>query len=249
MDAAYAQEVRDLDQGFVDASRKNYAQFKAYVASEGDRLTASYDRLTAFFDDHAAALDRIYRTRPLLPKVLRQVAWSVPRYIAQLRADGLPGRTIRDAGMAVNVGALADALFPDKKIIVWAHNYHIQHDAPSVYGMSPADRTMGGWLVERYEPQLYTVGLFMYEGQAAQNNRTIYSVTAAQPGSLEALFARTTPPASFVDMLHESRSDGTEWMFTAIPFKDWGDQDMTMVPRDQFDAILFVRTVRPPSYI
>jgi erythromycin esterase len=73
------------------------------------------------------------------------------------------------------------------------------------------------------------------------------------PSSLEALFGRTSPPASFVDLLGQSPSAGTAWMFQPIPAKtgnDWGiDYTGEMItPRRQYDGILFVDEVHPPHY-
>ncbi len=53
---------------------------------------------------------------------------------------------------------------------------------------------------------------------------------------------------SFIDISHQTRSAGNEWMFTPITAKTWGRSDVTMTLRDQYDAILFVDTVRAPTY-
>jgi len=107
---------------------------------------------------------------------------------------------------------------------------------------------MGYHVARRHRQELYTIGLFMYWGQAAWNDRRIYDVTAPAPASLEALFGRTTAPASFVDLLGQSSSAGPGWMFQPIPTKSWGYWDEMQTPRRQYDGILFVDEVHPPHY-
>jgi erythromycin esterase len=149
--------------------------------------------------------------------------------------------------MAENIEFLADALYPEEKIVVWAHNAHICHDRQAMPGW-PAN-SMGKWIVESHRPELYTIGLFMYRGKAAWNTREIYDVTPAVSGSVESIFYRTRRKYCFLDMLGRERNDGNSWMFETVTAKSWGRTDWPLVPRDQYDAILFIDTVDPPRYI
>jgi len=180
---------------------------------------------------------------------MRRVAEAAPVHVACLRSDSLAVYgNLRDLGMADNIGFLLAELYPDKKIVVWAHNGHVQHDPSAMPGYGRDNRNMGSHLAERHRADLYTVGLFMGRGTAAQNDRTIYQLTAPLPNSLEALFGRSGLPLAFVDLLGQERNEGTAWMFDEIAAKDWGRQDTRMVPRNQYDAILFVDQVHPPHY-
>jgi erythromycin esterase len=38
-------------------------------------------------------------------------------------------------------------------------------------------------------------------------------------------------------------------MFRRITAKQWGTQSEQIIPRDEYDGILFVDTVHPPHYI
>jgi len=66
--------------------------------------------------------------------------------------------------------------------------------------------------------------------------------------SLEALFSSLGQQLAFADLLGAQRSEGTAWMFEPIVAREWGVNQMRIVPRDQFDAILFVDRVQPPHY-
>ena len=70
----------------------------------------------------------------------------------------------------------------DRKILVWAHNFHVQHDATE---LAPPSVNMGYHVARRHRDELYTIGLFMYWGHAAWNDRSwmrCISRTTAEPG-------------------------------------------------------------------
>ena len=76
----------------------------------------------------------------------------------------------------------------------------------------------------------------------------MYDVVRASSGSLESILHRTGVKYSFIDLTHQTRGPGNEWMFTPITAKTWGRSDVTMTLRDQYDAILFIDTVKAPTY-
>lgn len=248
VDPERAQRLFEADLQFHQMRSRGSSVLTSFLQTDGERLTAVYEDAVAIIDARRADLVRAFPGRPLLPLVVRQSAWSTPVFIQQLLA-GLTqnGSNIRDEGMAINVDVLLDQLYPGRKVMVWAHNYHIQHDAGTVY--SQATRTMGRWLRDRRGGEIYTMGLFMHQGTAAQNDRVIYALTPARSGGLEDLLFRTGEPFAFVDLLGHGRDRGSDWMFQRIPFKDWGRTDLTMVPRDQYDGILFILNVNPPRYL
>ncbi len=118
------------------------------------------------------------------PLIAERAAYSMVRYIRQLRAQaarptdvGPEGAgAIRDAGMAENVTVLARDVYPERKILIWAHNFHIRYANASTTSIQP---TMGAVVAERFRPDLYTIGLYMNRGSAAYNDRTIYVINPA----------------------------------------------------------------------
>jgi erythromycin esterase-like protein len=68
--------------------------------------------------------------------------------------------------MAWNVEQIVEHLYPDEKVIVWAHNDHVRHDHAAVRPESgpPRGVGMGMPLRERYGSGLYTIGLYMLHG-------------------------------------------------------------------------------------
>ena len=249
IDSIYAQQVFDMDSIFI-ANLVN----PSWPQSQGETFKLFYEELYIWFDENMSALEAAYTDSPLMPRILRQSAWSMIAFIDELISPGTESTNYRDKGMAENVRVLLQELYPGKKIMIWAHNFHILHNADEI-SSSQGIYNMGYWLVQWFREQMYTIGFFMYEGQAALNTRGVYDIGPAKPNSLEAIFYQTRKEYSFVDMLYQTYQPGTSWMFEEIPAKIWELEDMEemekmkMIPRNQFDAVFFIKTVHPPEYV
>ena len=247
LDPVYATRIRQLDAAFV-ASAQAFAQ-----SNDGVRAIAAYDSLTAWFDAHRGELEATYGADPTPARVARQLAFSRSRFVRHLRATTSEELfTIRDPGMADNLDALLDRIYPGKKVIVWAHNAHIQHDRGHSYengDPSTGVPTMGTWVSQRHQAELYTVGLFMYRGSAADNIRRVYEVTPAAANSLEATFYPVRKKQFFVDLSQAGSERGTEWIRQMTVSKDWGVTPLLQVIGNQYHGILFVDRTSPPTYL
>jgi hypothetical protein len=52
-----------------------------------------------------------------------------------------------------------------------------------------------------------------------------------------------------MDILNQKKETGNGWMFEQINFKSIGRHDYNMMPKEQYDAILFIYTVNPPVHV
>jgi erythromycin esterase len=252
LDPIYANEVGFFDSLFVDQATKGFFQFEAFILTSGNLYTSIYEQLVSFFDQNEDTLQAIYSNNKLAPLIARQTAWSMIEYIEMIKiytANPNAGVFIRDQGMARNVEYLMDTVYPDKKIMSWAHNFHIRHKEEEVTRDFYDGKTMGTWVAERYRDVLYTIGLYMYRGSAAYNNREVYPILSPGVNSIEGILYRTRRQFSFIDMLHQQPEEGNAWMFEYKEAKSWGVSRLSMIPIDQYDAILFVDTVHPPDYL
>jgi erythromycin esterase len=238
----YADHIYAVDQEFTRSFN-----LSSYIRDKRWSLIDEYDALADSISAHKYGLS----ADPLNVLVAERIAAFTGDYVDMLFYFNLHNYAlsngIRDEEMAANVEFLLNELYPDKKIIVWAHNVHICHNYDAV-----SDGTfdsMGKYLHEARGEEMYTIGLYMYRGGGAWNNRQTYNVTAAKSGSIESVFYRTRRKHCFADMLGQERNDGNSWMFERIIAKTWGVNNVGLVPRDQYDAILFVDTVSPPDYL
>lgn len=244
VDTAYARRVYTMDTAFVRASG-GQPGFGDYVVANQAAVLAGYDTLARFFERNGAAIAGGDPLRARAVLVARQAAWSAGEFARQV----LPGdgSAVRDPGMARNITFLLRELYPDKKIIVWAHNAHIRH-AGGATTYAPSNH-MGTYVAERHRAELYTVGLYMYRGISASNTRQVLTVTPHEPGSLESVLYRTRKRYAFVDLLGQARTAGSAWMFQPVTAKEWGQFAYKMVPRDQYDGILFIDSTSTPRYL
>jgi erythromycin esterase len=252
IDDQYAQEILENDREFVD---NRYQE--AWLASNANTFKTFYKDLYLWFDQHMQTLLNHFAQSPLMPKILRQTAWSMGPYIDCLLARNnlTEYYNLRDQGMAKNVDILLNDFYKGKKMIVWAHNGHIQHHDSPIHGggpIAPANN-MGYWLSRWFAQEIYTVGFFMYEGQAASAMRQVHDLGDYQANSLEAIFAHTESDYSFVNLLGRTMDPGNSWMFEYIITTEWEDaaqrEDETIIPKDHFNGILFIRNVHPPDYL
>jgi len=245
IDPGVAADAFALDTELVRLYFLDRPAARSQAAGELADMTARYEALADVIERQQGRLERAFPERPLYPRVMGQAMRRAPSLLRSIAGSDVEYGAIRDEGMADTLTWLAHDLFPERKIIVWAHNYHVRHDGPAI---PPRARNMGSFIVQRHRDELYTVGLFMYWGQAAWNDRTLYTITQPLQNSLEALLGRTGTPASFVNLLGEAPSPGTAWMFQPVAAKEWGFTDEDQILSRQYDGILFVDQVHPPHY-
>lgn len=255
LDPAYAREVAQFDAQFVDRIQR---EGPAYAYQEEERLVAFYTRLATFLDvNRERLIAQLDGDRSSM--IAHRVAWSSVKLVQLLRSyhanpndTSLQGHmAIRDSAMADNLTFLANEFYPGRKIIVWAANLHVRHaNEHTTWGFP----TMGGWLARRFPDDLYTIGLYPNRG-TVPGTRLPFTIDPAEPGTLERLLSDAGPSQLFVDLLNQPRNEGTRWMFEPMLSRDAsisGPQAMLpvlIVPRDQYDGLLFIDRVSAPRFL
>ena len=154
------------------------------------------------------------------------------------------GSLIRDEGMAENLDFVLDKLYPGRKVIVWAHNFHI---AKSREGFDEP-QAMGAWVDKRRGREVYTVGLYMGRGAAARNDRKVYAIAPPPEDSMEAVLASAGLRMAFVDFSRAEPGAGTGWIFEPIVAREWGSTRTRIRPARAYDGVIYIDTVTPPEY-
>ncbi|MDD8026642.1 MAG: erythromycin esterase family protein [Acidobacteriota bacterium] len=242
VDPAYAAEVERRDREFVaryddpDWMTPNAASFRIFYAN-----------LAWWLNARAKALAAAHPEAPELPAVLRRTALSMDAFILEQARTGSARTNAREAGMAENAAALAREIYPDRKIILWGHNFHIGRSPALESAASIA--TMGARLARVFGDAYYAAGLFAGRGEACWNDRTPYALTPLRDNSLEAVLSAAGAGALFLDLDGTAPSALASWTESLIPAKDWGYWDTAIIPRERFDGLLFIRDVHPPDYL
>jgi len=252
IDSTYASDIFELDQSINEALSTSDSE----IFNDINEIVNEYDQLTEFLQIHRSQLNEIYHstTEKHHPIVAIQTAKSMSFLFRQRNASALDETQlsieIRDRGMSKNLEFLLDEMYPDEKVMVWAHNFHVRHDNPAVEGNYLSGYVnMGKHVHNRYGDELYTIGLFMYKGSAAANDRSLYDIEPAIRNSLESIMHHSELRQAFMDFTNIPESDETDWIFESSFNKAWGLIDMRMIPREQYDGIIFIQEVSPPNYL
>ncbi|WP_439648434.1 erythromycin esterase family protein [Bacillus cabrialesii] len=236
-------------------------------AQKKERLVKNYQELIKFAETNDSAL------KAHLPKEPK--AYEMFMHSLQLRIDVMEMYMLgemkeklkdypeniedfsfymRDRMMAEQFQWVAETLYPNKKIIVWGHNYHLRKQNTKMiqdwtYVNGP---NMGDYLPERLKKQTYTIGIYAYSGASldSSDNKTVMSVTSPPPpGSLEALLKAADNPVVFVDFLHTKNKKGTSWMYTPRTALYWGYKEEQMILKEQYDGVIWLEHITPSVII
>lgn len=161
---------------------------------------------------------------------------------------------LRDVRMADNLLWLARERYPDRKLIVWAHNGHIMdaYYTPDWDSLSLTQRVeggmkpMGSFVAEEMGDSVYTIAFTAFAGEHGSPTMMPERIEPAPAGSLEALLHELGHEHAFID-------------FRAVPADHWLRRPMTMAIRGYepelmddwtqiVDGIFFIDRMAPSTF-
>jgi erythromycin esterase len=219
-------------------------------AGEMGEVASFYQQVLDALTTKRLRLKTVFVKEPsLVPLMLQEVRSRIKlaEILSLKTRDPKRLNDIRDAAMAANLNFLLDKMYPNRKVIVWAHNAHIGVGYP----YQPISKSMGAWIAETRKAETYSIGLFMGRGGQVMNasTRQVLPFWALEDNSLEAIMASTKRKMSYVDFSQARPAAGNEWIFSPISAKDWGTAPMKFIPSNVFDAVLYIDDVTPPKYL
>jgi erythromycin esterase len=212
----------------------------------------------AFLDYTGALLEEIpsfpVREQPLLSSVgfWRRVVESLQsqaqrqfgRIGAGLSAEELDAAnlTARDRQMAANLLWLVQEVYPRRKIIVWAHNYHISRSGALYEGRVP----MNEIVARKLGNALYVLQVTA-AGGSYRNFETgeVRPIAPPPSGSLEDLWSVTGIEYGFLDYRRRSRGDA--WLHSPLTWQPLFHRaaPSPLAPSQVTDGHFFIRTEEP----
>lgn len=232
------------------------------------KLTRQYEELEQFVNGYTAELKAHSSHQPQSVDILQQSLKLRKEImnvymVQQMKLDtGQPIEHLedhpfflRDRMMAQNFQWIAEELYPNKKIVVWGHNYHLRKQNTKVIkdftSITPTGPNMGDYLPERLKKQSYTIGIYAYSGASlGSDNQTIFHVNSTHnPTSLEALLKKVQHPYVFVDFLQARYNKGTSWIYTPRINLYWGIYEEQMILKEQYDGIIWIDNITPSIII
>ncbi len=182
---------------------------------------------------------------------------------AEERYSTLANRDQRDAFMAENVKWIVERAGPQSKVVLWAHNTHVDTALPMT-------RSMGAFLRETLGSQLVSVGFSFYAGSfnamtldSTRNRYGNIAVQSAAPppdNSYEAYFHSIDLPRFVLDLRKVTADENAEtaWMMGPHPFRSIGTSYDPSRPLDycydarlpdEFDIIVYFDDTAPSELL
>lgn len=208
-------------------------------------------RLVTTIDERRAELKRHYGRHEI--DYARQTLVSLmnmDRALEEGQARGVAADGFsRDAAMGLNLVWWLEGPLAGRKVVVWAHNYHVQ-EALAVPWTAPAppfSGSAGRFLVDALGDEVYTVAVLSYEGAFALAGEPPEPLPRPAPDALEALLHAAGHPYLWVDL--DTLPDGhwlrARWtagfnLYMALEATDWSRV---------YDAILFIDVQHPVTVI
>jgi len=151
----------------------------------------------------------------------------------------------RDEGMAANLEWLARERYPDAKIIVWAHNFHIAKDtalvvrADGTHVGSDHDTLLGEGAAKRL-PDVHSLGFVSAEGwyhpEAYRGDLERREDVKTPVGSLEAQLYAAGLSHAFLDLRGPARG---AFVMSGVTHNNPSAQPWA----DAYDGLIFIRTM------
>lgn len=228
----------------------------SYLSKNNDSIKYTYSQLVYFIDKHLDTLISSFQQNKIYPLLLRQTLTSILADVDFILAsnNSLSGSPdsykIRDSAMAANVSFLKEKVYPQKKMIIWAHNYHIAN-SQYLHALYPDVKVMGCWLHDKYKPNIYSIGLYMLRGKT--KTEWDWSIIDVQPPtspySLEAILYWCRKKYLFIDILNQTYCQGNKWMYSTLTAKTSGFANESMVLKNTYDGIIFIDSSSVPIYL
>ena len=248
LDPEYASDVEIQDQSNFDAYYEGSSYRRVFYRDNRAPLVAAYTDLQNWLELNQIALRRLVDD-PADVDYAIQTVWSILQYIRQQTSqDNTDYAEARDYGMARNIQALVERLYPESRVIIWAHNAHIRHNnellVPGEAEFIRA-RSAGAWLKDWYGAEIMTIGVYARSGMLVNNARKPFLITDVLKGSIETW---QTKPGTVATLFIARQEHYPNWD-EPVTGKYNGQQDVEMIARDQYDAIIVLDEVSPPEFL
>lgn len=147
----------------VNEEKRFFKVFKTLLENNQPFESENKEEDLAFYFEELNRLYNTYNKDDYWKQVLHSIIGFSEMRTASSVQESL---NIRDTYMADNLLWLTQKRFPNKKIIVWAHNYHISKELPN----NSSVITMGEKVHEVLGNQMYSLGFISSEGTTGWAN-------------------------------------------------------------------------------
>jgi erythromycin esterase len=148
----------------------------------------------------------------------------------------------RDSVMALNFAWLAQEIFPNEKIIVSAHNYHIAK-------LNDEIPVMGSIFTDPLAKQIYVVGFYGLNGQYGDNSGNPVALEIPSRNSMRNYLKNVKRQVSFYDL--KMTRPQFRWFNQPVEVEGYVNYSGSKIltPSKSFDAIFVIKDISVPRYL
>ncbi|MCP4437346.1 MAG: erythromycin esterase family protein [Aureispira sp.] len=182
----------------------------------------------------------------LVQHILSYRIETIERFLRYENPMDMGGGLTRDSMMAENVDWLLKERYPDKKIIVWAHNAHIGKNITY-----PEYGRMGHFIQQKWAKESYVMAFCYATGKVCHLPEYTYENTSKSinGNSIQYMIYKTGEDLGFINI--QSQLDN-KWLNTNLynifESRDWFNDRTKMRLVDNYDGIFMCREARCPTY-
>jgi erythromycin esterase len=156
------------------------------------------------------------------------------------------GLSLRDSLMAQNVIKQIKTEYPEKKIILWGHNGHIERSA----GEGDNIKWMGHFLAEEFSDDYYAMGMYCKKGDVwAHWKKTNHPFDVNKDGYIEKTLYDKYQNGLFVN-LPTYQADHPEWYHNQINgYEPEAGGTVSFIPSKRFDGVLLLPETSVPTFV
>ena len=216
------------------------------ITAEKERLAVAYKKLVAYIYQNANTVfkEKDKERRLLINVFQNRIAYIDYLYDFVIDGDWNKRWLKRDSIMAENIALYANILYPEKKVLVLAHNFHVSK-------FNPNEQVMGEYLQEKFGEAYYAFGIYGASGTYADNSRNPKQL--AEPdgqNDLKRYIKLQSGEIHFIPIPNKPKA-GAAWLFgntkVTDTFNDLSNTENVQLNR-WFDGLIFLKTISPAQY-
>lgn len=248
----------NIERNFVEAvvklsDQKN--ENNPAVLQERDKVVVDYRNFIQALNDNQKKLEAAGWDSTKL-KIVKKTFENRIEYLnnyLHFGADAFQkGFLFRNSIMAENILWYATQLFPNEKIIITSHNYHIAKH-------NEKDLVMGKLLKDKLGKSIYSIGFFGGKGTYATNSRRIAPL--AQPteeNDIRTVINRIENNEATFLKIPEKQTTGSEWLFANLTINNSfvnldsffkPDAESRLIPQKSYDGLILINQISPPEFV
>ena len=227
--------------------RAGYYQDSLKYESEAIAFKTVVQNIQSIFKKNKAAIQETYNLSNRDFDFIEQTCIGFKRTVDISYGERHRGSEHRDAIMFDNFQWLMNTIFPEKKVIIWAHNGHIEQQKMYEYSF----KWMGHFLNDTYREDYYALGLFAQNGTAYQQwGDTVITLNNTDTTMIESIMMESGHRTSFLDVSSvDTANISYTWINQSISaFENENGGVVSFVPKERFDGVVVIRNVKAPTY-